>query len=772
MCSVVGCDSCRRSAQRFKLPEDPERRLEWIQFIAEVNKQRFKESSWTDITVCSEHFKDDCFENLTPKHSDTTVKVQPTLKPSAVPSLCPQSDEPEPSLESPERAEPQLDRDAQGSPIPSSISYSTDTSDAFISVHGQIQPENADGDLIREKAALLQKKGKYVVNEKRLLQLINCKCPSCGGELHMEKVTNGVLIILNQQCLQCEYRNQWINQVSAPTTENQHLTEGTKGTPETKQEPQLDRDAQGSPIPSSISCSTDTSDAFISVHGQIQPENADGDLIREKAALLQKKGKYVVNEKRLLQLINCKCPSCGGELHMEKVTNGVLIILNQQCLQCEYRNQWINQVSAPTTENQHLTEGTKGTPETKQAMATDDTQSSNTGVPEIVAVLGEENDPTDEEESSDLGDMDSDKDWKPAKNVSLAEVPKKETDDEDEEEEEEEEEEGCDYPPFVSNQSSQLCTECGKFFSKRWRHTCEHKIKPYPCNFCGKRCVSEVALNSHSRIHDANYEHRCKYCHLTFKIKVDKHTHEQTHITEGKPYKCTDCSETFATNKERRIHLPYHKGPPQLKCDFCGIEFLWPLTLQRHLAVHTGEKPFKCSVCQRGFNQAGHLKSHMRLHTGERPYKCQHCDKCFNHNVSLKSHVQRYHTINSGCEEKSKKTSKTGDAVGNGNKRGADSGLDNKEEEEDTEEDGIIFIPNKKRRGTGRPIGRPKRASDNPVKGQCTNTKTGKSRGRKKKRTQCSDENELSDNKSSSDSAEEEEERRNNTGRSRGRPKK
>lgn len=45
----------------------------------------------------------------------------------------------------------QLDRDAQGSPIPSSISYSTDTSDAFISVHGQMHPENADGDLIGEK---------------------------------------------------------------------------------------------------------------------------------------------------------------------------------------------------------------------------------------------------------------------------------------------------------------------------------------------------------------------------------------------------------------------------------------------------------------------------------------------------------------------------------------------------------------------------------------------------------------------------------------------
>uniref|UniRef100_A0A3P9N201 THAP-type domain-containing protein n=1 Tax=Poecilia reticulata TaxID=8081 RepID=A0A3P9N201_POERE len=78
MCSVAGCDSSRRSAQRFKLPEDPEERLEWVMFIAKVNKQCFKESSWTDIYVCSEHFPDDCLVNV-------NDRVQ--LKPSAVPSL-------------------------------------------------------------------------------------------------------------------------------------------------------------------------------------------------------------------------------------------------------------------------------------------------------------------------------------------------------------------------------------------------------------------------------------------------------------------------------------------------------------------------------------------------------------------------------------------------------------------------------------------------------------------------------------------------------------
>ncbi|XP_070775634.1 uncharacterized protein [Enoplosus armatus] len=684
MCSVVGCDSGRRSAQRFKLPEDPERRLEWVQFLATVNKQRFKESSWTDFTICSEHFTNDCFENRTPSHSGMPVKVQLTLKTSAVPSLCLQSesDGPEPSLESPKCVE--------------------------------------------------------------LVETTEVPCQR--GQL---KTRDG----------QTFYSEESILTSMA---------------------------AQGSPVARGVSCSTDTADAFISVYGQMQPKNVD--MIREKAALLKMKGKFVVNEKRLLQLFSCKCPSCGCKLKMEKVTYGVLVILNQQCFECEYRNQWKSQVNAsvPTSGDQHLTGGTDVTPETQQAAPTDDTHSSITGVPEIVAVVDEESDPMDET-SSDQGDMDSDEDWKPVKHFLPARLLQKESGDETEDEVEEE-----DGYPHPAPKHSQLCTDCGKFFNKLRPHTCEHKIKPYSCNICGKRCVSEVALNSHSRIHDVNYEHRCKYCHITLKTKVDKITHEQTHLIQGKPYKCPDCSETFASNKERRMHLEDHRGPRQLKCDFCGIEFLWPLSLQRHLTVHTGEKPFKCSVCQRGFNQAGHLKSHMRLHTGERPFKCQHCDKCFNHNVSLKSHVQRYHSSNSGCERKKEKINKresdTGDAQDDGNKRGADLGLDNVEDELDTEEEVLkerIYRPVKKRKTTGRPIGRPKSyESGNSVLavqegGQRSNTKTGKPQVQKLKRTQSNDEeseDELSDSDTSFNTAEEEEERgekvTSSTSRSRGRAKK
>ncbi|KAM4557162.1 uncharacterized protein V3H82_016968 [Fundulus diaphanus] len=467
MCSVAGCDSWRRSAQRFQLPEDPEERLEWVTFIAHANKQRFRESSWTEICVCSEHFTDDCLV-------DAADRVQ--LKPGAVPSL-------------------------------------------------------------------------------------------------------------------------------------------------------------------------------------------------------------------------------GLNMGAEESSEG-------------------------------------------EAATEDETCSSITEVPETVAVIAEESDPRDQPvESSDPGETDSSEDREPAWGVFPVKLfPAKQNDDPSDH---------IDYCDYLSLTPihSQLCTDCGRFFDRRKPHTCEHKIKPYACYICGKRCVNEVALNFHSRVHNENYEFRCKFCNVAFKLKADKFAHEQIHVTQGKPYKCPDCSETFATNKERRVHLENHRGAIELKCRFCGLEFFRALSIQRHLLVHTGAKPHKCSVCQRGFNQSSHLKSHMRLHTGERPYKCQHCDKCFNHNVSLKNHVQRYHPAHSGLEQKKDAKSNQKRHIysseSDGLTKSPERALDSDEEEHDTDYDAQVtddetqmegfYRPKTLRRAKGRPKGRPKNFEPKTLKPRKLN-------GKRQKKKQFTDE--------------------------------
>uniref|UniRef100_A0A1A7YJ31 Uncharacterized protein n=1 Tax=Iconisemion striatum TaxID=60296 RepID=A0A1A7YJ31_9TELE len=480
-----------------------------------------------------------------------------------------------------------------------------------------------------------------------------------------------------------------------------------------------------SPVHTGASCSTESSECIK------EQSRVNVDLIKKKAALLKEKGKFPVNEKQLLQLFSRKCPSCGGKLKMHKVICGITVSFNQLCLQCDYMYEWKNQADscAPAAEEELVTE-------TSETEADDSSRVSD--VPEIVAVLDEENESeATSEEASDPGDVDSDDDWIP-EDLDLDELQEvfpvrmfraRPNDDSNKH---------IDYCDYLSLTPAhrQLCTDCGRFHDKRKPHMCEHKIKPYPCVICGKRCVSEVALNFHSRVHNESYEHPCKYCNAVFKLKADKFIHEQLHIGEEKPYQCPECPMTFAKSKARKTHLEDHRGRVDLKCHFCGLEFYRGLSIKRHLLVHTGEKPFKCSVCQRGFNQASHLKSHMRMHTGERPYKCKHCDKQFNHNVSLKTHMQRYHT-----DLKSKK----------------------EVEEEDTDNEMEILQPNKpKRKGTGRPIGRPKgfgsetHGEENGAEGQRSNAGKRKYKRRRKKQLIEEDsENELSESNVSLDSEEE-----------------
>lgn len=56
-------------------------RLEWVQFLFEINGQRLKESCWTDISICSEHFADVYLLHMFPSGS---IK----LRSGAVPSAC------------------------------------------------------------------------------------------------------------------------------------------------------------------------------------------------------------------------------------------------------------------------------------------------------------------------------------------------------------------------------------------------------------------------------------------------------------------------------------------------------------------------------------------------------------------------------------------------------------------------------------------------------------------------------------------------------------
>ncbi|XP_060763019.1 zinc finger protein 892-like isoform X2 [Neoarius graeffei] len=200
-----------------------------------------------------------------------------------------------------------------------------------------------------------------------------------------------------------------------------------------------------------------------------------------------------------------------------------------------------------------------------------------------------------------------------------------------------------------------ICQDCNKTIRvetdrNKKGHVCEYKIKPFSCNVCHKRFITEIGQKVHYRRLHRDYQHACKYCMMVFDTKQSKLEHEQSHKEDALCYICPDCPEKFRDFVTRNEHLKTHPGQKKHTCSICNSKFSELYRYERHLRIHSGEKPFKCEVCNRSFNQDGHLKSHMRLHTGEKPFLCEHCGESFNHNISLRNHRQRHHGItDSSC---------------------------------------------------------------------------------------------------------------------------
>ncbi|XP_060763199.1 zinc finger protein 354C-like isoform X2 [Neoarius graeffei] len=200
-----------------------------------------------------------------------------------------------------------------------------------------------------------------------------------------------------------------------------------------------------------------------------------------------------------------------------------------------------------------------------------------------------------------------------------------------------------------------ICQDCNKTIRvetdpNKKGHVCEYKIKPFSCNVCHKRFITEIGQKVHYRRLHRDYQHTCRYCMMVFDTKQSKLEHEQSHTEDMLCYLCPDCPEKFKDFVTRNEHLKTHSGQKRHICSICNRKFAQLHRFERHLRIHSGEKPFKCEVCNRSFNQDGHLKSHMRLHTGEKPFLCEHCGESFNHNISLRNHRQRHHGItDSSC---------------------------------------------------------------------------------------------------------------------------
>jgi zinc finger protein 362/384 len=115
-------------------------------------------------------------------------------------------------------------------------------------------------------------------------------------------------------------------------------------------------------------------------------------------------------------------------------------------------------------------------------------------------------------------------------------------------------------------------------------------------------------------------------------------------MRETKPYKCTQCTKSFANSSYLSQHTRIHLGIKPYRCEICQRKFTQLSHLQQHIRTHTGDKPYKCRNpgCVKAFSQLSNLQSHSRCHATDKPYKCNACYKCFVDETALLEHIPKH----------------------------------------------------------------------------------------------------------------------------------
>lgn len=200
----------------------------------------------------------------------------------------------------------------------------------------------------------------------------------------------------------------------------------------------------------------------------------------------------------------------------------------------------------------------------------------------------------------------------------------------------------------------------------------KRSAKPFECNVCFKRFLSEARLILHQSYVYREKNHVCDKCSSRFTCRGSLLNHMKTHAdrtyfcedcdksfhtsstlkshrllhSESKQFKCPaeDCDKSFLRKSDLHIHLVSHSDERPFECEICSSRFKSKAHLVHHGKVHTKEKPYKCNKCDKAFGTYSARKFHQLAHEGIHPYKCSYCDKIYQRNTKLQVHIRRIHT--------------------------------------------------------------------------------------------------------------------------------
>lgn len=199
------------------------------------------------------------------------------------------------------------------------------------------------------------------------------------------------------------------------------------------------------------------------------------------------------------------------------------------------------------------------------------------------------------------------------------------------------------------NERDFACPDCDyKAYTKvdLTRHQTIHTgEKNKICEFCGKAFAKDSTLRDHVKaIHERKVKHECEVCGFVTHRANNLRVHiRMRHQGEYNNHVCPVCGASVKQKNAFLEHMRSHTGERPFKCDECTASFACLARLNVHRNAVHGERLFKCGDCDKSFQTKHHLLRHHAIHTKERPYACPFCSYACNTQGNIAKHVRSIH---------------------------------------------------------------------------------------------------------------------------------
>lgn len=137
---------------------------------------------------------------------------------------------------------------------------------------------------------------------------------------------------------------------------------------------------------------------------------------------------------------------------------------------------------------------------------------------------------------------------------------------------------------------------------------------------------------------------KCKYCEKLLSSRSALSYHQKAFHGGSKPYSCQKCDKRFMSEGLKRIHEHIHSDVNPFICTICDKAFKSPTVLNQHMRDHSIVTTYECPHCDKRFKRKGNLSMHVRTHTGEKPFACVVCAQTFAQKNDMLKHVARQHS--------------------------------------------------------------------------------------------------------------------------------